>query len=98
MEKYVKSLLNELGLEEEETKIYLAALELGQGNMKDLAYKANVKRTSAYNYVENLIKKRLLVSGKKKKRTVYSAVHPNQLIEIQKGRLNELDKIGRAHV
>lgn len=92
MEKVIENLFKDLGINDEQARVYLAALELGQANMKELAEKAGLKRTSVYNYVDDLIQKKLLTIGKKRKRTVYTAVHPQMLIEIEKARLNELNR------
>jgi sugar-specific transcriptional regulator TrmB len=92
MEINLENLFEDLGISSDQAKVYLAALELGQANMNELAEKAGLKRTSVYNYVEELINKQLLTSGKKRKRTVYSAIHPNMLIEIEKARLAELSR------
>lgn len=92
MEIALENLFKELGINDEQAKVYLAALELGQANMNELAQKACLKRTSVYNYVEELIKMKLMASGKKRKRTVYSAIHPNMLVEIEKARLAELHR------
>lgn len=92
MIKYSEKLFQNLGLDEAQTKVYLAALELGQGTMQDLARKSGVKRTSIYNFIENLIQKRLIATSKKRGRTLYSAIHPQQLVEIEKSRLEELNR------
>lgn len=88
----MENLFKELGVNDEQAKVYLAALELGQANMNELAEKAGLKRTSVYNYVDELIQKKLMTTGKKRKRVVYSAIHPNMLIEIEKARLAELNR------
>lgn len=92
MESALENLFKELAVNDEQAKVYLAALELGQANMRELAEKAGLKRTSVYNYVKELIQKKLITIGKKRKRTVYSAIHPNMLIEIEKARLAELHR------
>lgn len=92
METSLENLFKELTINDEQAKVYLAALELGQANMKELAEKSGLKRTSVYNYVKELIGKKLMATGKKRKRTVYSAIHPNMLIEIEKARLAELHR------
>lgn len=92
MEIALENLFKELGINDEQAKVYLAALELGQANMNELAEKSGLKRTSVYNYVDELIAKKLLATGRKRKRTVYSALHPNMLIELQKARLHEVTR------
>ena len=91
--KLSKNILTGLNLSEAEAGVYLAALELGQATMQALAYKSKVKRTSIYNFIEELKEKGLITETKKKKRRVYSAVHPEQLVEIEKTRVTELQKI-----
>lgn len=90
MKSDLKITLTELGLDEDESRVYLAALRLGAATVQELATESGVPRTSIYNFLKPMLKKRLLFSSKRKKRLLYSAVHPNQLIEIQKMRLREL--------
>jgi sugar-specific transcriptional regulator TrmB len=92
MEKHTSSLFKNLGLTEDQAKVYLAALELGQSSMQELARKSGVKRTSIYNFIQSLIDRQLIITSRKRKRVVYSGVHPNQLLEIEKARLAELDR------
>ena len=93
METDLKNLFLNLGLTEDQSKVYVAALELGQASMQELARKSGVKRTSIYNFIEELIDKKLIATSQKRKRTVYSAIHPNQLIELEKARLAELNRV-----
>jgi HTH-type transcriptional regulator, sugar sensing transcriptional regulator len=92
MDNNIQYLFKYLGLNEDQTKVYLAALELGEASMQELAHKSGVKRTSIYNFIDELKDRKLIVTSKKRKRTLYSAVHPSQLIEIEKARLAELDR------
>ena len=92
METNLKNLFFNLGLSEDQVKVYLSALELGQASMQGLAVKSGVKRTSIYNFIRELIDKKLIVTSQKKKRIVYSAIHPNQLVEIEKSRITELNR------
>lgn len=92
MEKLSSQLLQSLGLSPAQATVYLTALELGVSNMQQLARKSNVKRTSIYNFIDELKTKGFIVETKKKKRKVYSAVAPDQLVEIEKTRLAELER------
>jgi sugar-specific transcriptional regulator TrmB len=87
-----KSLLSSLGLNEAEATVYVAALELGESNMQQLARKSGIKRTSIYNFIDELKSRGLIAETKKKKHKVYSAVHPRQLLEIEKTRIVELER------
>jgi len=87
-----KQLLTALNLSEPQAAVYFAALELGQATMQELARKSGEKRTSVYNFIEELKSKGLVTEARRKKRRVYSAVDPEQLLEIEKTRLNELER------
>mgnify|MGYP001601559732 CR=1 FL=1 len=80
------------GLSEMEAAVYRAALELGEGTMQDLARKSGVKRTSIYNFIERLKVEGYISMIRRKKRTLYSAVHPKHLVEIQKQRLGQFEQ------
>lgn len=92
MKNLSKNILASLNLSEAEAGVYLAALELGQASMQDLSYKSKIRRTSIYNFIEKLKERGLITETKKRKRRVYSAVHPEQLLEIEKTRLVELQR------
>jgi sugar-specific transcriptional regulator TrmB len=89
--KVSKSLLNSLSLRESEFEVYAAALSLGEGTMQDLARRSGVKRTSIYAFIDELKSRGFITETKKKKRRVYSAVSPSQLVEMEKTRLTELE-------
>lgn len=93
MRNDLENLLHSLGLMLDESKVYLAALELGEATMQELATKSGVPRTSIYNFMKGMVKKRLMATGKRKRRTIYSAIHPNILIELEKGRMAELQRL-----
>lgn len=86
-------LLKSLNLSEAQASVYLAALELGQATMQALAKKSGVKRTSIYNFIEEMKDRQLIVETRKKKRNMYSAVAPGNLLEIEKTRLQELETL-----
>ena len=90
--KASKNLLNSLGLRDAEFEVYTAALSLGEGTMQDLARRSGVKRTSIYTFIDDLKSRGFITETKKKKRKVYSAVAPSQLLEMEKTRLTELEK------
>lgn len=92
MIKITKAMLQSLRLTEAQGKVYLAALELGHSSIQGLAKKSGVKRTSIHNFIEELQEKRFLTATRKKKRVVYSAVHPEYLVEVERSRLVELQK------
>lgn len=88
--------LNELknaGLSENEAKVYLAALELGETSIYRLAKKSLVKRTTTYLAVESLKEKGLMKSYVRNKISVCYAEHPKKLSETLEEKKKALDKI-----
>jgi len=86
------SLIRGLGLTAPEARVYLAALELGEASMQELARKAKVKRTTLYHFIDSLVAGQLLVELRKGKRKVFSAVSPQHLLELSKQRMWELER------
>lgn len=85
------SLFTSLGLSKQEVSVYLAALELGEATVQELARKSGVKRTSIYNFIDGLKDRQILQETKRKRRSLFSATHPHQLLELGRMRLNELE-------
>jgi HTH-type transcriptional regulator, sugar sensing transcriptional regulator len=88
--------LNELknaGLSENEAKVYLAALELGEASVYRLAKKSGVKRTTTYLAVENLKGKGLMSEYMRDNVTVCYAENPKKLTEHLEEKKSALEKI-----
>jgi len=88
--------LERLGLSEKEAKIYLAALELGNAVVRDIAAKAEVSRPTAYIVLESLVKRGLASAVREGDNTYYAAEHPKQLellLQKQRATLNERETI-----
>ena len=83
--------LKDLGLSEAEAKAYLALLELGSSTIKPIADKANLPRTSIYNFIERLIEMGLVSKIIVRGRSRFTATDPNRLLELQKQRLKSLE-------
>ena len=66
----ILELLNKLGLNQKEANVYMACLELGSGTIKELSEKSGVKRTSIYNFLEELKQKGLITQIQKGKKTI----------------------------
>lgn len=93
MIKLTKELIASLGLSESQSKVYLAALELGEASLQELSRKSEVKRTTIYHFIDELKDRLLITETKRKSRSLYSAVDPEQLIAIEKTRLDELNNL-----
>jgi sugar-specific transcriptional regulator TrmB len=73
------STLKQIGLSEKQAKIYLASLELGETTIKEIAKKAEIKRTTIYDLIDELLESGLIkqtIKGRKKK---FIAASPEEL-------------------
>lgn len=90
---HLHSTLPKLGLTENQSKVYTTALELGEASITDIARKAELKRPTVYLLIEELEIMGLISSVRKGKRTVYTAQHPNRLLEIARSREKQIEEI-----
>ena len=74
-----KKVLEELGLSDKESRVYLSLLELGPSPVQKIAQKADVNRVTAYVNLEALSKLGLVSTVEKGKKTLFSAEPPEQL-------------------
>ena len=85
-------ILQNLGLNEKESKVYLATLSLGKTTIQMIAKAAEIKRTTAYNVVDSLQQKGLItveIDGFKKK---FVAENPERLEKMIDDSRNDLHK------
>ncbi|MDP3770588.1 MAG: helix-turn-helix domain-containing protein [bacterium] len=73
--------LTHAGVSEKEAHIYLAALELGEATVQQLAAHAQLKRTTMYPLIDALVKIGILQQTKRKKKTWYLAASPKYLVQ-----------------
>ncbi len=87
----IKYTLKSLGLSENESKIYLALLEMGSRSTGVISRRTGLHRRTVYDSIDRLIKKGLigyiLENGKK----VFSASSPGKLTEMIKEKENHLE-------
>lgn len=81
------TILKNVGFSEREARVYLGLLSLGESNVKKMADKANLPRTSIYTPIKNLLDKGFLAFYKKKGRNYYVAVRPREALKIIEERL-----------
>jgi sugar-specific transcriptional regulator TrmB len=72
--------LQSLGLTDEESKVYLAVLELGGAYVSAIAKKANVHRVSCYHTLGNLVTKGLISSLIRNNMKYFSVESPKVLV------------------
>lgn len=88
LEKY----LQEIGLSEKESQVYLALLQVDNESIQDLAKRTGINRTTVYPVLETLEKKGLVSEVQVGKKTHYEAAAPERLetfVERQKVILEE---------
>jgi len=83
--------IKDLGLSDSEGKAYFALLELGTSTIKPIADKANIPRTSIYNFIDRLIQMGLVSKIIVRGRSRFTANDPHQLLELQKQRLKSIE-------
>jgi len=88
----LKEILRQFNLNKKEASIYLAALELGITTASEIAKKAQIQRTYFYDLSRGLIKLGLLKQISKGKKRMFNALKPEELLELQKQRLKQLEK------
>lgn len=93
MIKINDELLSLLGMTLMQAKTYIAALELGEGTMQALARKSGLNRTTLYTFIDELKERGYISETRHARRRVYSAVHPERLLEMQRTRLGGLERI-----
>lgn len=79
--------LQELGLGSKAAAVYLAILELGSSTVKPVAQKSGVKRTSIYNFIDELVALGLITKTIQRGRARFQATSPKRIIELQRERL-----------
>jgi sugar-specific transcriptional regulator TrmB len=87
------TILQNLGLNEKEAKVYLACLELGSATVQEVSDKAGVKRTSVYNFLEDMKARGFITEVKHGKRILLNAEDPHALLkkaDEQKKQLEEM--------
>ncbi len=93
MKEEKEKILEELGLSKNETKVYLALLELGLSSLKDITSKSGVHRTNVYDSLNRLFKKGLASHVTKDNKTAYEASNPEDLMTLLKEKESKLKEI-----
>ena len=83
-------ILEEFGLTEKESKIYLALLELGQSTSSDLIKKLDYYSKTVYELLEKLMKKGLVSYVIKSNIKYFEAVNPEKFLDILKEEENNI--------
>lgn len=89
----IEKILEKIGLSEKEAKVYLAALELGAATVQQIAKKADVLRPTTYLILEAMLKKGLMTSADKGKKTLFNAEPPEQLEKYLDHQMHALEDV-----
>ncbi|OGZ95212.1 MAG: hypothetical protein A3I44_04465 [Candidatus Sungbacteria bacterium RIFCSPLOWO2_02_FULL_51_17] len=85
-------IIKNLGLTTKAARVYLAALELGEASVQELAAKAKIKRTTLYYILEELIETGVLISTKTGKRVRYVPEEPATLLKNARGKIADFEE------
>lgn len=85
-------IIKNLGLTTKGAKIYLAALELGEASVQQLAKKARIKRTTLYYILDELIEAGALISTKTGKKMYYVPEQPGMLLNNVKEKISNFEE------
>jgi len=80
----LEAVLQHLGLNEKQAKVYLAVLQMGKGSVPAISVKAGTKRPTTYLLLEELRMKGLVMLLSRKAKVLYTANSPEQLLEEQR--------------
>jgi sugar-specific transcriptional regulator TrmB len=90
--KQLIATLKEIGLTENESKVYLHTLSLGPTTALSIARSASIQRTTVYTVIESLKKKGLIHTESKGLKQLFVAEHPDRLDMVLEERKNKLKK------
>ncbi|NQT50207.1 hypothetical protein HQ571_05920 [Candidatus Kuenenbacteria bacterium] len=86
MNNLLKS-LKTLGIDQKQAQVYLACLELGSATIQELAEKSKVKRTSIYNFLEEIKDLGLVTEVKEGRKLLLVAENPEIVLKRAQRRL-----------
>ncbi len=94
----MQEVLKQFGFDEDESKIYLALLELGPSTVTEVTKKAGITRTLGYVVLEKLGLQGLVTRTKDgSKKMKYVAEHPRNFVQYVKNKKNSWERrIGKA--
>lgn len=88
----IEKILEEIGIEGKKAEVYLACLELGGATAYLIAKKAGIKRPTAYDIINSLMREGLVHKNIKGKVAYYSPTDPLSLLDRQKEKIERIHK------
>jgi sugar-specific transcriptional regulator TrmB len=90
--------LEEFGLSNKESKIYLSLLELGPSPVHEIAKASGINRSTTYVLLESLVHSRLVSTSEHQGVRTYNPAPPEQLVRFLEGSVKKYTAlIGAAH-
>lgn len=91
--EHIQEFLQDLGFGQNESKVYLELLHLGQVRAGEVIQKSGLHRHIVYESLKQLEQKNLVTSTQTQKATLFQAADPKRLLEQFEGRRNVLEQI-----
>ncbi len=88
-----KKVLKQIGLADNEIKVYITLLKIGSAIVSKIAEISGLYRPYVYDTLKRLQEKGLVSFVSKENKKFFKAVHPSHLVEIEKEKLEELNKL-----
>jgi hypothetical protein len=85
--------LTDIGLSEKEARIYLCLLETGPTSTDTIALKTKIKRPTVYFVLEGLIDRALVLRTARKRKQLFAARAPDDLLSMERGRMKRLSEL-----
>jgi sugar-specific transcriptional regulator TrmB len=85
--------LKQLELSEIEAKLYLTLLQSGPISVRDLAANIDIKRTTAYLYIDQLVEKGLVIKIVKGSKKLVTAEEPKALEQLVKAKVESAQEV-----
>ncbi len=89
----IQDILNDLGLKKNKGSVYLAALEIGSGNVVEIAKRARLPRTTTHEIMQQLVDLGLVSYAVQGRARIYSAESPDKLKLLLKERERRVQTI-----
>lgn len=89
----LEKILQNIGLDQKETKVYLASLSLGASSAPEIAKKALLNRVTTYDVLKRLLNKNWVSAIEKKNGNIFTATNPEIVIHNTKVRAMEAEKV-----
>lgn len=93
MDEEIYQILEEIGIEEKPTQVYMAALQLGGDTAANIAKKSGIERVNTYYILDQLVHKGLVYTAKQHSSTIFVAHSPKKLEVIAENRLSKIKKL-----